>query len=309
MTRELMEVKRFTATLDSKDGLPGSVRSQFVTYDEIDKDGDVIRAGALTEGQEVFLVPWHDWSGKGPVGHGTIHNELNAGVFDGGFWLNTQDGEQTYNKVKNAPHLWEWSWGFFPEKWSYGDFQGANVRFLEKVRIFEVSPVMVGAGNSTRTLGIKGADGKLWTPKPDQVKTLRDLGLLDETTMQAIEDGDPDALFSVISSLLTLPDEGAEKSYADHLDAVLAAVQGLQARTKSLAELRAKDGRAISEARRQRLGAHSDALRSVAADLDQLLEETAPPSRDDDGKAAVLATFLAFKRRELESTRARLGLN
>ena len=96
----------------------------------------------------------------------------------------------------------------------------------------------------------------------------------------------------------TLAIKGQTLTYADHAEAVLAAVEAFGARTTALAALRAKEGRSISTQRRGRLSQHPPVLRSVADDLDALLTETAPPEKDEDGKAALrreLGRFLAFQ--------------
>lgn len=73
---------------------------------------------------------------------------------------------------------------------------------------------------------------------------------------------------------------------ADHSSAVLAAVEELAARLKSHADLRVqKEGRVLSEANRDRLKAHRDALQTIATDLDGVIAATAPKPKGD-GKAA-----------------------
>jgi hypothetical protein len=68
---------------------------------------------------------------------------------------------------------------------------------------------------------------------------------------------------------------------AEQGDAVLAAVRDLLGRSKSLADLRAKDGRVLSEANRKRLGGLLDALKAVQADIEDLLSSTEPPKGID----------------------------
>lgn len=59
-------------------------------------------------------------------------------------------------------------------------------------------------------------------------------------------------------------------------NAVLAAARELTVRYKSLADLRAKEGRVLSEANRARLKEHATTARQIADDLDALYEATAP---------------------------------
>jgi len=78
-------------------------------------------------------------------------------------------------------------------------------------------------------------------------------------------------------------------SYADHAEAVLAAVESVAERTKSLADLRRKDGRDLSPQNRERITKLSQRAGEVKAELDSLLTE---PTDEDKQKAAAL--FLQF---------------
>lgn len=89
-------------------------------------------------------------------------------------------------------------------------------------------------------------------------------------------------------------------SFPDQSDAALAAVRDWQARARSLADLRAKDGRVLSAANRERIKAHADALEGVARDLRELHASTAP---QDDGKSAALLAVVI----QAQKTLARLN--
>lgn len=86
------------------------------------------------------------------------------------------------------------------------------------------------------------------------------------------------------------------QSYEAEIDAALAAAVALRDRTASVLALRQKEGRALSSARRERIGQHSTALRAVADDLDEMLEETAPKSARQDA-ARELARYIQITRR------------
>ena len=89
---------------------------------------------------------------------------------DGQFFLDTEHGKQTYLTVKGLGDLQEWSYGYYPAKYSYGEFEKQQVRFLEDLDSIEASPVMLGAGEGTGTDMIKGLNGGLTPPDPaDQV--------------------------------------------------------------------------------------------------------------------------------------------
>ncbi|MGN6810383.1 MAG: HK97 family phage prohead protease [Thermomicrobiales bacterium] len=83
-------------------------------------------------------------------------------------------------------------------------------------------------------------------------------------------------------------------SFADQSAAVLAAVTDWSERARSLADLRQKEGRVLSEANRERIKAHADTLAGIVSDLRDLHAATAPA---DDGKAInVQAEYLAYQR-------------
>jgi hypothetical protein len=84
------------------------------------------------------------------------------------------------------------------------------------------------------------------------------------------------------SQVLAIKNE--KQTYADHADIVLAAVSDLIDRTKSLADLRRKEGRVLSSANRDRMKKLLSSLSEVATDLKQLLDATEP----DNGKSQIV---------------------
>lgn len=154
-----MESKSFRATIELKADPTqvGQFVATFATLNVIDKDGDVTVPGAFQEGQPVRISAWgHNW-GALPVGNGTIHADQEKAWVDGQFFLDTAAGKDTYLTVKNLGDLQEWSYGFEVLKQSFGKFADRDVRFLEGLNTFEVSPVMLGAGIDTGTDAIKSA--------------------------------------------------------------------------------------------------------------------------------------------------------
>lgn len=215
----------------------GTFRATFSTFNVIDRDGDVTVPGAFEKGQEIRIAQWgHNWAAPA-IGKGAIDFDEEKAWVDGEFFLDTTVGMDTYKVVKNLGSLQEWSYGFAIKERSFGEFGDPpqQVQFLRRLDVFEVSPVMIGAGIGTGTDAIKGA------------------------------------------------------TLADESEAVLAAVANLSDRVKSLADMRAKEGRTLSTANRERLKAHRESLRSIADDLDALLAATEPA---DDGKGAEIAALL-----------------
>lgn len=238
-----MELERKTAQFELKDDGPeGSFRAVFSTLNVVDLDGDVTRPGAFQDGKEVLISQYgHQW-GSLPAGKGIVHADGSKAWVDGQFFLGTTHGKDTYETVKLTGSLQEFSYGFQVAKASYGQQDGKDVRFLEAVDVFEVSPVMRGAGINTGLQAIKGA--------------------------------------------MTLEDES---------ESALTSVGAVIRRIKSLADLRAKEGRTISAANRARLSRHLDTLAEMRSDIEKLLADTDP---DSDPKAATALTeeFLKYQR-------------
>jgi HK97 family phage prohead protease len=152
------EVERKALTLELKADEPGALRAVFSTFDVRDKDRDVTLKGAFEDGAPVRLLPAHDWAHYA-IGRGVITTDARQAVFNGHFNLNTTAGRDWYESIKDVADLQEFSYGFDVLDWSAGEFDGEPVRFLRKIRVHEVSPVTLGAGEATRVLSIKSAGG------------------------------------------------------------------------------------------------------------------------------------------------------
>lgn len=151
-------MERKAAALELKaDGPEGSFRATFSSFNVIDKDGDVTLPNAFQRGQKVRIAQWgHDW-GSLPIGKGTIDFDSERAWVDGEFFLDTTAGADSYKTIKNLADLQEWSYGFQVTSRRDGQQDGRDVRFLEAIDVFEVSPVMLGAGIGTRTDFVKSA--------------------------------------------------------------------------------------------------------------------------------------------------------
>ncbi len=156
-------VKSITS-FEIKDADQGTVRAVIATLGVVDRDGDIIRKGAIPDGARVAVSAYgHDavW-GNRPVGKGTLSTEGNKVLFDGRIFLNTTDGRDTFEVLKEMGADQEWSFGFriMGEEVPADDEKKSGAwRILTKLDAFEVSPVLVGAGIGTRTLAVKQSDG------------------------------------------------------------------------------------------------------------------------------------------------------
>lgn len=146
----------------------GHVSAVIATFGPVDLDGDIIDPTAFTDGQEVAMVWSHDWSD--PVGKGVIHVTETQAIFEGDFFMDTTRGAEAYKTVKAMATLQEWSWGYMATKRQYEDTpDGGTIRRIIEAEVYEVSPVLKGAGIGTGTLAIKAH-----TSLEAEINSLRD---------------------------------------------------------------------------------------------------------------------------------------
>lgn len=152
----MSETKALTG-VSIKDADAGTVQAVFATLGVIDSDGDVTEKGAFQDGASVRISAFGhaSWGGALPVGKGTIREVGDEAILDGQFFLNTQHGRDTFETVKGLADLGEWSYGYDILDASPGQHDGKDVQFLRKLKVHEVSPVLLGAGVGTRTLAVK----------------------------------------------------------------------------------------------------------------------------------------------------------
>jgi HK97 family phage prohead protease len=242
------EIKRFRAMLEAKaGGEPGSVQAVFSTFDVVDSDNDVVLASAFTDGQPVPMTWAHNWAM--PVGKGAIRVMPDAALFDGAFFLETDAGAEAYKTVKALGNLQEWSWGFRVIDAAFEQRDAQLIRVIKAAEVFEVSPVLVGAGVGTYTAAIKG-----------------------------------------------------HSVYADEGETVLATVEAFIGRSRSLADLRRKEGRVLSDANRKRLSSLLASLQAVETDIAELLSATEPAPKGTD----IERLYIEFQ--HIRSELAQMGL-
>jgi hypothetical protein len=150
--------KKALGRVTVKDAAQGLVTAVFSTFNVVDADGDVTLPGAFDDGAEWMISAYghKSWDGALPVGKGVVHATDTEATMEGQFFLDTVGGQETFKVVKAMGDLQEWSYSCQSDKFSYGEFDGKQVRFLEHiVPGGEVSPVIKGAGVGTRTLAVK----------------------------------------------------------------------------------------------------------------------------------------------------------
>jgi prohead serine protease len=162
VTDDTVVTKSFCA-FEIKDAEKGEVEAIVATLDVVDRDEDIIRADAIPDGVKVLMSSYgHDAVyGARPAGKGKLYIEANKVVFKGRVFLTTSDGRDTFECLKEMGSDQEWSFGFRimgAEVPSEDERKRGARRILTKLDAFEVSPVIVGAGVGTRTIGAKAAE-------------------------------------------------------------------------------------------------------------------------------------------------------
>jgi hypothetical protein len=151
-TRKIFNLKNFKF-----DDAAGTVRALFAPFNVVDKQGDLTLPGAFGDQRVIIGAYGHrSWDDGLPVGKGRIFDDGEiGGVMEGAFFLDTAAGLETYKTIKNVGDLQEWSYSLPEIESEMRTIDGNTVRILKKVTVNEVSPVLRGAGNGTRTLEIK----------------------------------------------------------------------------------------------------------------------------------------------------------
>lgn len=152
-----MELEYKKAKLEFKKDKEGAFRIVFATTNIKDHDNDVTNPGAFPAGKLIPMSAYQhgSWEGSLPVGKAVISEVADMAIAEGEFFMNTTHGKDHYETIKSLGDIQEYSYGFKPIEFEYGKFDDQDVRFLKKVDVFEISPVLRGAGIGTRTLSIK----------------------------------------------------------------------------------------------------------------------------------------------------------
>lgn len=133
----------------------GSLEAVISTFNQKDRDGDVMLAAAFSrsQGKSIPMVWSHDWSR--PIGKGAVQVTPSEAIFAGQFFMDTQSGQEAYKTVKAMGDLQEYSIGFRIIDASDEKTAEGWVRTIRDIELFEASPVLVGAALGTHTIGVK----------------------------------------------------------------------------------------------------------------------------------------------------------
>lgn len=161
-----MQTKIFTMkSLELKDA--GQFVGVFATMNVEDKHGDVTLPGAFGEQQVLISQYNHGSWGEGvnalPIGVGRIYEKGDDAIVEGEFDMADDAAVKTYNKMKyvhSKGRTQEFSYALPEIDWEMREVDGHRQRLLKKIRVNEVSPVLMGAGVNTRLLAVKSMLGQ-----------------------------------------------------------------------------------------------------------------------------------------------------
>jgi len=148
----------------------GDVAAVIATMNVKDKDGDVTLPGFFGEASHPSIVTSHNWEDI-MLGKGALTEDGDKAVFEGKFNMDDPDAVKLHSKLKfdmdNPPAQIEWSYNLrlakgarvpFTADEKFGDGQWLGpVDGKPGVKVNEVSPVLIGAGEATGTVAVKSA--------------------------------------------------------------------------------------------------------------------------------------------------------
>ena len=235
--------------LTTTNEVEGKVEAVFSVFNEIDSDNDVVLPNSIKSGygdNGVAMVWAHDW--KDVIGRGDIIQDEDKAVFKGQFIMDTERGRDAFNTVKAMGDLQQWSFGYEVLESENGVFQKDNqdveVRYLKDVKVWEVSPVLVGANQNTETV---------------LVKENNDIQEEKETSK-----------------------ENTGKRFNDEVDELLTSLTSVLKRAKELTALRISKEKLLSEKSTEVLSELQDSLQEVYQDIDTLLDVAGAESEDKE---------------------------
>lgn len=248
--------------VEIKDAAKGEVEAVFSTFGVIDHDGDVTDPGAFEHGSKVLISAYNhqSWGGALPVGKGRIEVGPRGAILKGQFFLNTQQGRDTFETVKALAEegLGEWSYGFDVEESEDGQHEGKSARVLKKLKVYEVSPVLRGAGVGTATLEAKaGGYGK--KPKDE------DEGEKDPKKKPSDKDEDEEKEEDEDDEKKPSRGKKPPKSLNSEISLAVGAVRDAIESAERVVALRAENGKSLSRVNVESLDELHDNLKRLEA--------------------------------------------
>jgi len=254
-----------------EDGDTRYIEAVFSLFDVIDSDNDVTKANALRSGYTGNKVPlvWnHDWSKV--IGRGIIETDNQKAVFKG-YFLNTEAGKEAYETVKAMQDMQQFSYGFQVLKSSKGthiDSKGEEVpvRVLEDVKVWEVSPVLVGAQQNSFVQALKSG----LEPVDEEIKAEMQI----ESTEPKVSSKDDASIISSSQQGMRLGEQAV---------ASLEELKAFTERIEDLASLRHSEKKTLSSKSTEMIQTYLAGLNALYIKLDDVLAQFGyDPVKDDE---------------------------
>ena len=320
-------IERKTVEFEVKeiDEEEGTFTGYASTFSDVpDSYGDIVDPGAFKKtlkAQKGQIVTLFNHSIMEPIGKPTEMAEDEKGLLiKAKLSLGVQRAREVLSLMKDGV-ITQMSIGYQTMKETYTD----GIRHLKEIKLYDVSPVVFAANTEAVITGVKEMELK---PFPNEhACRLRNPDDFEEGSFRRTTRESDGKKYSVIMGKLEGEDTLTEQAYrydkevwdaddakthckdhdgtfeaatekvltfADQAETVLAAVTAWIDRTKSLADLRLKEGRVLSTANRKRLASLLEALGKMASDINELLEATKPEDGDEDAeKMASLALIVS----------------
>jgi HK97 family phage prohead protease len=254
-----------------EDGDTRYIEAVFSLFDVIDSDNDVTKSNALRSGYTGNKVPlvWnHDWAKV--IGRGIIETDNQKAVFKG-YFLNTEAGKEAYETVKAMQDMQQFSYGFQVLKSTKGthiDSKGEEVpvRILEDVKVWEVSPVLVGAQQNSFVQALKSGLEQV----DDEIKAEMQV----ESTAQEVSS-------NTIASDSTSSQQGMR--LGEHAVTSLEELKAFAERIEDLASLRNSEKKTLSSKSTEMIQTYLAGLNALYIKLDDVLAQYGyDPVKDDE---------------------------
>ena len=259
-----------------EDGDKRYIEAVFSLFDTIDSDNDVTKANALRSGYTGNKVPlvWnHDWSKV--IGRGIIETDNQKAVFKG-YFLDTEAGKEAYETVKAMQDMQQFSYGFQVMKSSKGnhiDSKGEEVpvRVLEDVKVWEVSPVLVGAQQNSFVQALKSGlesfDEEIETPEQQENEKKKHCTYADDGKCMKDNKVSSDADASISKS----SQQGMR--LGEQAVASLEELKAFTERIEDLASLRNSEKKTLSSKSTEMIQTYLAGLNALYIKLDDVLAE------------------------------------
>ena len=267
-----MQYKSLTVNIKATDDEKGIVEAIVSCFGNVDSYGEIVDKGAFVDSlaRKFPKGVWmHDWTI--PVSKTLEAREVDSGLYiKGQFNLDTQRGREAYSDLKFGT-VDEFSIGYSVEE----DYLGEDgFRHLKKLKLYEWSPVLIGANPATQVLDVKQAKKDIEIePEATEPETTPEPA--PETTPEATDAPENE---ETTPEATTTPENAPEGENGDFPAPLEAEKPAGNIET----EPELKEGRALSEANRALLTEVVDtmsdlkgAIKNAITPLKALLDATA----------------------------------